>query len=238
MQAWLDAALDLLLPRRCPPCGGALALGASDTLCGDCLAAMREAPRDGCPRCGLPSAPLAVPCGACWTRPPAFSSARALGPYRADEPPNVLARTIQHLKYRGGREVAAPLAALLATGYPFAPDALVTPVPLHRSRLRARGYNQALLLARGLARRRGLDLAPRLLERTRPTEEHARLDAAARRRSVRGAFRVRSPELARGRVVVLVDDVLTTGATADACARVLLAAGARAVHVYTVGRTP
>jgi ComF family protein len=145
---------------------------------------------------------------------------------------------VQHLKYRGARSLARPLAELLAARYAFPADALLAPVPLHPARLRTRGYNQAALLARGLARRRGLALAPRLLERTRPTAEHAHLDAAARRHNVQGAFRVRpSPALA-GRTVVLVDDVLTTGATADACARVLVAGGATAVHVFTVGRTP
>jgi ComF family protein len=177
-------------------------------------------------------------CRACLRRPPAFARAVALGPYRADlGNPNVLARTVQCLKYRGHRTLAAPLAALLAARYPFAADALLVPVPLHTARLRSRGFNQALLLARGLARRRSLALAPRLLMRVRPTEEHARLDAEARRRNVRDAFRIRSGTPLAGRSVVLVDDVLTTGATADACARTLRAAGAGRVDVYTVGRT-
>jgi ComF family protein len=150
----------------------------------------------------------------------------------------VLARVVQHLKYRGARSLAAPLAELLAARYPFPADALLAAVPLHPARLRARGYNQALLLARGLARRRGLVLAPRLLARVRPTAEHAHLDAAARHRNVRDAFRVRSGAMLAGRTVVLIDDVLTTGATADACARALRAAGAAPVHVFTVGRTP
>ncbi len=170
-----------------------------------------------------------------------MSSARALGPYVGGIPGNELARAVQHLKYRGRRSLAAPLAELLARHYPFAPfadDALVVPVPLHLARLRARGYNQATLLARGLARRRRLAFAPRLLERCRATVEHATLGAAARRANVQGAFRVRPGSAVAGRTVILVDDVLTTGATADACARVLRAAGARAVHAYTVGHTP
>jgi ComF family protein len=151
---------------------------------------------------------------------------------------NVLARVVQHLKYRGVRSLAAPLSDLLAARYPFPDDALLAPVPLHPARLRARGYNQALLLARGLARRRGLAIAPRLLARIRSTAEHAHLDAAARHRNVRGAFAVRSGAMLAGRTVVLIDDVLTTGATADACACALRAAGAATVHVFAVGRTP
>jgi ComF family protein len=171
-------------------------------------------------------------------RSPAFTSARALGSYRPGDPRDVLARAVQRLKYHGRRSLAGPLAQLLALHYPFPADALVVAVPLHRARLRARGYNQALLLARGLARRRRLAIDPRVLVRTRATAEHAALGAAARRANVHGAFRLRTGTRLRRGTVVVVDDVLTTGATADACARVLLDAGATHVHVYTVGRTP
>jgi len=134
--------------------------------------------------------------------------------------------------------VADALGALLAEHYPFGPEALLVPVPLHPKRLRARGFNQALLLARALGRRRGLPVAPRVLVRTRATLAQAGLSAAARRRNLRAAFAVRSPARVARRLVVLVDDVLTTGATADACARALLNGGAARVEVYTVGRAP
>lgn len=238
MWSCVHVALDLLLPRVCPPCGVALAAGSPSRLCAACHAAIAIPVPAGCRRCGAPGTESGLPCGACRARPPTFTSARALGPYVPDGSGNELARVVQHLKYRGCRSLAHPLADLLAARYPFPAHALLAPVPLHRARLRSRGYNQALLLARGLARRRGLALDPRLLERTRPTAEHARLDAAARHRNVQGAFRVRPGVALSGRTVVLIDDVLTTGATADACARALVAGGAAAVHVFTVGRTP
>src|SRR5439155_20729340 len=121
---------------------------------------------------------------------------------------------------------------------PFAADAVLVPVPLHPARLRARGFNQALLLARALGRRLDLPVAPRVLVRRRATRAQPGLDAVERRRNLREAFRVRAPGTVAGRRVELVDDVLSTGAPADACARALLAAGAVRVDVYTVGRAP
>ena len=131
------------------------------------------------------------------------------------------------------------MRADIVTGAVF-PDYELTDHAKNRRRLsQLQGIDpMILLLARGLARRRGLPLAPRLLERTRATSEHAALGAAARRANVRGAFRVQPGCTLAHETVVLIDDVFTTGATASACAEALRAAGARTVHVYTVGRTP
>jgi ComF family protein len=151
---------------------------------------------------------------------------------------NPLAVAIHALKYRGRRVVANALGHLLAERYPFAPTALLVPVPLHRVRLRDRGYNQALLLARVLGRARRLQVAARVLRRRRPTRAQPGLTAAERARNLAGAFEVRLPAAVAGRQVVLVDDVMTTGTTAEACARVLRRAGARRIDIYTVGRAP
>jgi ComF family protein len=233
MLSWVRIVLDLLLPRTCAPCGSAIDLGAPSPLCVACTAAIVAPEPAGGAGHGAhrpdPAPPVTLG---------TLTSVRALGPYVGGPSGNVLACTIQHLKYRGARDLAAPLGQLLSVHYPFPDDALLVPVPLHPSRLRARGYNQALLLARALARRRRLALAPRLLERTRATAEHAALGAAARHANVRGAFRLRRGHALTHDTIVLVDDVFTTGATAAACAEPLRAAGARTVHVYTVGRTP
>jgi ComF family protein len=111
-------------------------------------------------------------------------------------------------------------------------------VPLHVTRLRERGFNQAVLLARRLGAERGLRVATRALVRTRATHAQPGLTAATRRTNLAGAFALRVGADVAGCDVVLVDDVLTTGATADACAAVLWAAGAARVDVYTVGRAP
>jgi ComF family protein len=149
-----------------------------------------------------------------------------------------LATAVQALKYRGRRIVAQALGDLLAERYPFTSDVLLVPVPLHVRRLRERGYNQALLLARALGRARALPVRPAVLARTRATRGQPGLGAGARRRNLAEAFTVVDAAAVRSRRIVLVDDVLTTGATADACAAALLAAGASRVDVYTAGRAP
>jgi ComF family protein len=232
-------AADLVFPRDCPACERALPLGHPGALCVACHATLEPSPDPRCDRCGIPTPPPRVLCGACVGRPPAYDTARALGLYLAEAGTlNPLAAAVRALKYRGCRPMGTTLGDALAVHYPFAADALVVPVPLHPARLRERGYNQAVLLARALARRRRLDVDPRALARTRPTPVQAGLTAAARRANLRAAFAVRPTARLARRTVVLVDDVLTTGATADACAAALRAAGAARVDVYTVGRTP
>jgi len=230
--------LDWLLPRSCEACDAELPAGAPPALCVSCRASIVPPPHPLCPRCGLPlPAPLSS-CPRCLAAPPSFDSARALGLYRpAGDGHNPLAHAIHALKYRGRRCVAAALGELLALDCTPTPDTLVVPVPLHPARLRARGFNQAFLLARVLAARRRLELAP-VLERVRDTPTQRELGRQARHANLRHAFRVRRPARVRRRRVLLVDDVLTTGATADACAVALRAAGADGVDVYTVGRTP
>jgi len=158
--------------------------------------------------------------------------------YRAaEEGHNPLAQAVHALKYQGRRCVASAFGDLLAQEFAAPPDALVVPVPLHPARLRARGYNQAFLLARAFAVTRRLELSP-ALERLRDTSEQRALGRRARRDNLGGAFDVPRPRHVSGRHILLVDDVLTTGATADACAAALRTAGAFRIDVLTVGRTP
>jgi len=190
-------------------------------------------------RCGAPftSGPDHL-CEKCLRHPPHFARARAAAHYRsaAADP---LATTIARFKYGFDSTLAPLLTEALCRNLPFPLDHdLIVPVPLHIDRLRWRGFNQAALLARGLGRRINIACDPMLLRRSRPTPPQVGLGEAERRRNIRGAFAVRRPGSCAGRAILLIDDVYTTGATANECARTLLRAGARRVDVLVIARAP
>jgi ComF family protein len=228
----IDAILALLYPARCSACDAPCDEGAA--FCSLCLQSI-EAISFACEACGLPlprahtgpTGPLR--CIGCLSRPPPFESARA--PFQFG---GAVARAIRRLKWARAPELAKPLAKLLVGRFAPTGDVIV-PVPLHPVRLREREFNQAALLALGARRSTGPPVDVHALERVRDTAPQSALGLAERRANVRGAFRAR-PEAVGGRIVTLVDDVLTTGATAEECARALLDAGARAVRVLTVAR--
>jgi len=230
----IGTALDLLFPPRCPGCGRH---GEGD-FCGDCERHIAAPVAPLCRVCGLPLGPgPADRCRACLDHPPAFRSARACATYSAlGGRPNPLRNVLHRCKYERDLAGIAPLARILLTRHPLAGERydLVVPVPLHLERLRWRGFNQAQHLVAPLARRAAVPLDPFALERTRATPPQVHLHASERRRNVHGAFRVRSAASVRGRRILLFDDVYTSGATADACARALLGAGAEAVDVLAL----
>jgi ComF family protein len=194
------------------------------------------------PRCAACDAPIGLFAAFC---PPCAATAERP---RNDDPRDVaafayggaIARAITRCKYERRPDLARPLGDLLAAAVGVhrsaIADAVVVPVPLHPARLAERGYNQAALLAARVARRVGAPMRPLLLARDRDTSQQARLDRRARIENMAGAFRVREPERVRGRAVLLVDDVCTTGATLGACATVLLEAQATWVARAVVAR--
>lgn len=191
-----------------------------------------------CPICGLPY-PGRTPdhaCTDCRLRPPRFARARARAAYRpAGRCP--LIRALSRLKYGRDISLAPVLCAFLLEDLPLEADHdVIVPVPLHPDRLRWRGFNQAVPLARAVGRARGVRIDPMLLRRNRATSPQVGLDALGRRRNVRGAFVVRNAYRAHGQRILLVDDVMTTGATAHECARALYAAGAQRVDALVLAR--
>jgi ComF family protein len=181
----------------------------------------------GCRRCGLPG-PDAL-CGICQARSPAFDSLAAGGLFGGP-----LAEAVHALKYQRRPAAARPLGAWLASRLALPAGALVVSVPLSRRRRRQRGYDQAALLADALARSAGAGRLRRQLSRVRDTPPQVGRDRQARARNVAGAF-LAGPAVA-GLDLVLVDDVVTTGATADAAAEALKAGGARSVMVVALAR--
>ena len=221
-------ALDLTLPPRCPACG--LVTMADHLFCVACWGKLDFLNGPACAACGAPfvldpGAP--AHCGACLVDPPEIDGMRAAVAY------GEIARTLAlRLKY-GGRPGLATTLARQMRRLMDNEGALLAPVPLHRWRLWRRGYNQAALIGRAIARETGQIFIPDLLVRTRATPMLRGLGPAERKKTVRGAFRIAPRHIGavQGRDVILIDDVYTTGATSNACAAALKRAGAASVRV-------
>ncbi|MDH0301378.1 MULTISPECIES: ComF family protein [unclassified Pseudomonas] len=206
-----------------------------------CMACERELPwlDEQCRRCALPMALDGLVCSTCSRQPPAFG--QVIAPWHYGFPIDTLVSRFKHNRqWPLGRLMAQLLGHALAHRYGEGlprPDRLL-PVPLSRRRLCQRGFNQAAMLAHWLARQLQLPCDERLVERSIDTPTQQGLGARARRRNLRQAFALPPESRLDGLHLAVVDDVLTTGATAQAIARLLLGAGARRVDIYCLARTP
>jgi len=249
---WWARGLELLFPNRCAACEVPLWEAPNGWFCAPCWRGVALPERGVCACCGVPlpgldglAAPAFPPaeaaafaplpaagatCLECRKARPPFDRARALGVYDG-----ALKEGVKLLKYGHQTALAHALVAVSPCPGPLWVVDVVAPVPLHPSRLRKRGYNQSAWLARALGERVGLPVED-LLERAVATRPQVGLNRQARAANVKGAFVVPRPDRVAGRTVLLVDDVITTGATAAACAGTLKAAGAERVHVWAVAR--
>jgi len=233
----MKSVLDMLYPRRCIGCGGT-SPDSFRYICWECWSDSTRVEPPFCSLCGDPVAGAIdhdFICYSCSAEKPAFTAARSATRYDG-----VVGEALRQLKYEQALWLAPDLATLLhnciQAEYPGHEFDLLVPVPLHHVRKRGRGYNQSTVLAQELGRRLGCKTRPGLLKRIRPTISQTNLTAKDRLSNVTQAFQYRKEEALTGRKVLLVDDVMTTGATVNACAGALKKGGAVTVHVITAAR--
>jgi len=230
----LRPIVDFALPPRCPGCGAIT--DEPHRFCLPCWSQLVFLGDPCCAICALPfdyGAGDGALCGACSANPPRFDRLRAAVAY-GDIPRTVALK----LKYGGRPGVAETMARFMMRHVDGEAGPMLAPVPLHRWRIWRRGYNQAALIASALARRTGLESRLDLIERVKATPPLKGMNAKQRRDALRGAFKVapRHKDSVRGRTIILVDDVYTSGATANGCARMLKRAGATEVRVVAWAR--
>ena len=241
----LEWFVDWLFPPRCRACGGRIHGRDAETFCVSCWSEIRLVSHPLCRHCGRPFPDASGDdhlCGGCLARPPRFALARSWACYpRDDSSEHPLRHVVQKFKYGRKVSLGKPLGRLMARGCEeFLSQVdidLIIPVPLHPKRLRWRGFNQAVLLARPVSRLTQVPLDPFVLYRSRETPPQTQLAEDERRANVRGAFRLHPEKPIEDKSLLLVDDVYTSGATVNECARVLAQGGAKQVYVLTFART-
>jgi ComF family protein len=239
-----ERLVDWLFPPRCRACASWIPGRDAQYFCLPCRSAIELVRHPLCSICGRPfpdSAGEDHPCGLCIKRPPHFFQARAWACYPREELDRQPLRTVvQRFKYGRKVSLGKPLGQLMARGceefLDGCPARLIVPVPLHPKRLRWRGFNQSVLLAREVSRAYFTAMDPFVLVRRRETPPQTSLTEVERRRNVRGAFAVNPDKSITNQSILLVDDVYTSGATVNECSRVLRRAGAKEVYVLTLAR--
>ena len=238
MKQFISAMLDFIFPPLCHICRSFIPDAGELHICRTCRENLPLVSSPLCTVCGIPFVGAGDDhiCGRCLTNPPHFDYARAHLLHEGS------ARNLIHaFKYQYKTHLRRPLTLLALEGVAGfiaeqKPDAIV-PVPLHRLRLRRRGFNQAVLLGKFFSARLSLPMLTKGLLRIRQTEPQIELSGEERRNNVKGAFAVSDPVCIKGKRILLLDDVMTTGSTVNECAKELKKAGALSVIVITVART-
>lgn len=228
MPAMLSSFLDFIFPHRCTFCDSI----SAEPICPKCADSVNFISPPLCDICGIPFKSDVIKnhtCGDCMKKRRHYSWARGVVVYD-----DASAKAIHRFKYGHDTTYSAPLGSMMAD-YPLEGFDLITPVPLHIKRLRVRGFNQSLLLANAIGKRKGIPVAPFILKRTRWTEPQVNLTGRERKVNVKGAFKVCGD--VREKRILIVDDVYTTGATVSECSKVLKRSGAKEVCVLTLSRT-
>ncbi len=224
-----EAILDFVYPAHCLLCGHPLATPTGG-ICDGCRSSLNVIDGPGCLRCGCPTDPRQSGCRNCADKQFRFSRMRTLASFNPQ-----MQRMIHLLKYRGkcrvGRVLGDALGKAVSEDSALGTAEMVVPVPLHSSRERERGFNQSAIIARAIDAHLRIGVREDVLKRVRPTETQTTLDIAQREGNVSNAFQVRKASRVENRPILLVDDVVTTGSTANACTNALLAAGASEVFV-------
>ncbi len=225
------------LDSRCHACGRRIQGGGGGLLCPECGQELRSRSGGFCPGCGelyLDESSPPYLCGGCRKSPMPWDGFFFYGPYHGP-----LGALIREYKFKSRLGLSMLLGTFLVQAYtrhaPHPPD-LIIPIPLHKGRLTHRGYNQSLEPARALARAVSRPLVPKALIRNRPTTPQTRLKARERERNLKGAFTA-DQKLVRGKTILLIDDIITTGTTLKESARTLKRAGAAGVDVLVLART-
>lgn len=225
----LNTFLNILFPQSCPLCSRPSTDHKTAPICPDCWHKISPYRGHICQRCGKPLiSDVSITCGDCITEEPLFKHARSYGLYKGG-----LRKAINLLKYHGLKRLARPLSDLLHQLHLPSVDAVV-PVPLYKKRLRLREFNQSALLARHAAKRLNAPLITDCLIKSRDTLPQVGLSAKDRRENIRKAFEVRNSELIKEKSVILIDDVITTGATVRECSKALKKAGSADIYVITL----
>lgn len=225
----LNNFLNILFPETCPVCQNPATDHKTAPICSDCWQSVSPYECPMCQRCGKPLvSDVSMTCRECLEDAPAFSYARSFGLYEG-----VLKKAISLLKFYGIKRLSKPLSDIILHIEIPRVDAVI-PVPLHEKRLRQREFNQSALLAKNIAKNLGIEVLVNCLVKVRDTMPQVGLRSQDRRKNIKHAFDIKQEELVKGKNVILIDDVVTTGATVRECSRVLKKAGAENIYVITL----